>query len=52
MGTICSCFKQNKKEFNEHLIRDRYCHKCRQTYLSNYEYNRHIVNCQKIYGDI
>ena len=52
MGCMISCFKQDKKEHNDHLIRDRYCHKCKTSYLSNNEYNKHIVNCNKVYGDM
>mgnify|MGYP007008454791 CR=1 FL=1 len=53
MGNICSCFKRDKKnELNNHLIRPIYCDRCKQTYLSNYEYSKHIVRCNLIYGDL
>ena len=52
MGCMISCFKQDKKEYKDHLIQDRYCHKCKKMYLSNFEYNKHIINCNKVYGDM
>ena len=56
MGNLCSCFKRDKKnelnDLNDHLIRAILCDKCKQTYLSNYEYSKHIVRCNLIYGDI
>lgn len=54
MGHNCSCFKRqsDSKEHSDHLISDRYCHKCQHHYLSNYEYNRHISQCNRIYGDM
>jgi len=55
MGNICSlliCCLPDKKEYQEHLIRERHCYRCEQTYLSNYEYNRHIVECNRMYGDM
>ena len=52
MGNLCSCLKQQKKEYHDSLIRHRYCHQCQKTYISNNEYNKHIVNCNKMYGDM
>jgi len=52
LSWIISCFKQDKKEYNDSLIRDRYCDQCKTRYLSNLEYNRHIVNCNRDYDDI
>ena len=52
MGNLCSCLKKDKKEYQDHLIRDIYCPKCRVMYLSSYEYNNHIVNCNQIHGDM
>lgn len=52
MGNICSCFKVHKKEYNESLIRDRYCPQCRITFLSTLEYNKHIFTCNQRYGDM
>jgi hypothetical protein len=52
MGCILSCLRNNNKEYNDHLIRDRYCPQCKHGYLSNNEYNKHIVNCNRLYGDI
>ena len=51
MGNCSSCFK-DKKEYNDRLITYKYCEKCNVTYLSNYEYNRHIPTCNRVYGDI
>ena len=55
MGNCC-CFilshRDEKKELNNHLIRPIYCDRCKQTYLSNYEYNKHIVRCNLITGDL
>ena len=52
MGCILSCLKKDHKEYNDNLIRDRYCPQCKERYLSNNEYNKHIVNCNRIYGDM
>lgn len=52
IGSFCSFCQPNKKPHQDHLIRERYCYKCQQTYLSNYEYNRHIVECNLIFGDM
>ena len=55
MGNICFCCKEEKKlkEYqNESLIVNKYCYKCRQTYISNNEYNKHIIKCNQIFGDI
>ena len=57
MGSVCSlslcCLrKPDKKEHLDHLIRDRHCYRCQQTYLSNNEYNKHIVGCNQMYGDM
>jgi len=52
MGNSCSCFKRDDKEYNDHLIRDKYCPKCRVHYLSNNEYNKHIIDCNQIHGDM
>ena len=58
MGQNSSCFQcckresRNKKELGVGLIRDRYCHQCRRTFISNYEYNRHIPTCEGTYGDM
>ena len=56
MGQVLSCFKRHNSdqghEHSDHLISDRYCHKCSHHYLSNYEYNKHIVECNRIYGDL
>ena len=52
MGNLCCCFKRDKKnELNNNLITNIYCDKCKQTYLS-YDYNKHIVRCNLIYGDL
>ena len=53
MGNLCSyCKKEKDKEYEDHLIRNIVCPKCRINYLSNYEYNRHIVDCTRVYGDM
>ena len=55
MGQNCSylqCCKKEKKELGVGLMRDRYCHQCRRTFISNYEYNRHIPTCGGTYGDM
>ena len=49
MGCIISCLVKDKKEYNDHLIRDRYCPQCKISYLSNNEYNKHIVKCNRNY---
>ena len=53
MGNLCSCLREKKyEEYNDHLIRHKHCYKCQVTYLSNYEYNRHIVECNSVHGDM
>ena len=49
-----NCFPgiEKKEEYNDCLITDKYCPQCRTRYISNYEYNKHIVNCNKCYGDL
>ena len=44
--------KEKDKEYEDHLIRNIVCPKCRINFLSNYEYNRHIVDCTRVYGDM
>ena len=51
MGNCFSCM-ENKKEYNDHLIREKYCPNCQVTFLSNYEYNKHIPTCNRLYGDL
>ena len=50
MGNLCSCCKleQKRQEYKDHLIQDIYCPKCKIIYLSNYEYNKHIIHCNQI----
>ena len=52
MCSLCSCCKKDKKEYEDHLIREIRCYKCKVIYLSNYEYNKHIVNCNQAHGDM
>ena len=54
MGNLCCCVKskKNNAELKINLISDIYCDKCKKIYISSYEYNRHIVNCNLIHGDI
>ena len=51
MGNCSSCFRE-KKEYNDHLITYRYCQNCKVTFISNYEYNKHIPTCNRVYGDM
>jgi hypothetical protein len=51
MGNIVSCCKK-EKEYEEHLIRDIVCDQCQVRFLSNYEYNKHIPTCRRVYGDM
>ena len=51
MGNCFSCIEK-KEEYNDHLITHKYCPHCQTTYLSNYEYNKHIVNCNCRNGDL
>ena len=51
MGNIVSCCKK-EKEYEEHLIRDILCERCQVRFLSNYEYNKHIPTCMRVYGDM
>ena len=60
MGSLLSFCKGKKNtEINNNLIREIYCPKCKMTYISNYEYNKHIVTCNQSnqsnnesYGDL
>lgn len=53
MGNILPCFKKQKDNtMNEHLIREVICPTCGVTFLSNYEYNRHIPTCKRLHGDL
>jgi hypothetical protein len=53
MGNIDSCFRNKKdNEINENLIREVICPTCGVTFLSNYEYNKHIPTCKRLYGDL
>ena len=51
MGNCCIKSK-DKKEYEEHLVRYMFCEQCQKLYLSNYEYNRHIYECNQKYKDI
>ena len=54
--SCCSCLlernRERKQELNDRLIRDVYCPKCHVMFLSTYEFNKHIVNCNRIFGDL
>ena len=55
MGQNSSCFQccnREKKDLGLSLMRERYCYQCRRTFISNYEYNRHIPTCGGTYGDM
>lgn len=39
MGNLCSCFKKDDKEYNDHLIRDKYCPKCRNVVPLSFQSN-------------
>lgn len=49
MGNNCFKSKKNKKEYEDHLVRYMYCKNCQVLFLSNYEYNRHIYECNQRY---
>ena len=51
MGNCFTCF-ENKKKSYDHLITDCYCPQCQIHYISNYEYNKHIVYCNQRNGDL
>ena len=60
--SCCSCLLERNRErnrgrerkhgLNDRLIRDVYCPKCHVMFLSTYEFNKHIVNCNRIFGDL
>ena len=53
MGSIISCFRQKKHTFNDLLITNIICPTCGITFLSNYEYNKHIPTCKRrLNGDL
>ena len=45
MGNCVSCFKDTNDDYQQRLIRDILCDQCHTTFLSNYEYNKHIPTC-------
>jgi len=49
MGNICCCVKSKKKDLEDHLLRYIFCEKCQESFISNYEYNRHIYECNQRY---
>lgn len=49
MGNLLCCIKDNKYE-NDHLLGYMYCDKCMNSFLSPYEYNRHIYKCNQDYS--
>ena len=51
MGCCFSCNRNNKDDYHKSLINNRYCYQCQTTFISNNEYNKHIINCNKVYGD-
>ena len=52
MGNLCSClFNSQKKDLEDHLVRYMYCNQCPRLYLSNYEYNKHIYECNQRYNN-
>jgi len=48
MGNCCIKSK-DKKDNEEQLIRYMFCDQCQKIYLSNYEYNKHIYECNQRY---
>ena len=53
MGNITSCFKTKKENtINDHLITTIICPTCGITFVSYYEYNKHIPTCNRLYGDL
>ncbi len=53
MGNCISYFfKEKSDSLNAYLIQDVYCPRCRRRYMSNYDYNKHIVSCNESYGDM
>lgn len=51
MGNIFCCIKSKKNNLDDHLVRYMYCEQCQQLYLSNYEYSKHIYECNKKYNN-
>ncbi len=50
MGNILCCIKlRDKKDYDEHLIRYIFCDQCKREYISYYEYNKHIYECNQAY---
>ena len=53
MGIIISCFKEKKRNtMNDRLITNIICPTCCVSFVSNYEYNKHIPMCNPTYGDL
>ena len=54
MGNLFCCIKLNrdkKRDYEEHLIRYIYCDQCKREYISYYEYNKHIYECNQRYNN-
>ena len=49
MGNLICCNRDKKKEYEEHLVRYMFCDQCQRLYLSNYEYSKHIYECNQTY---
>ena len=50
MGCIFSCFQRNNGPTETLFFATKYCHNC-DTQFNNYNnYNKHIINCNKING--
>ena len=46
------CFSRDDTELQNQLITEQKCHKCGHDFLSSIEYNRHIIACNKLNGDL
>ena len=46
------CFKEDNDILSDRLIREKYCERCDKFYVSNNEYNKHIVGCNQVYGEL
>lgn len=46
------CFSREEPEVQNRLIVEKRCHKCGYNFLSSIDYNKHIIECNKLNGDL
>ncbi len=50
MGCLFSCFNKEDNEFNSSLLTTQpHCFVCNKVFPNMTSYNKHIVNCNRLY---